>query len=799
MRKLFTLFMFIWALGIAAMGAQTKAYELVTSDDEPEIVVIAQWNGYTQGSPPADGKFPATEGVLVNKNVAILTRDASGTNFAVNKDLIAASQGWDGAGVTEKYWIVTLSTKGCEDLLLTSKQKGSGTGPRDFKIQYSIDATSTWIDLTDGVVTVANDNYKAGVKEDLPLPAELNDKESVSLRWLATSTASIDDGTVAAAGANRLEVIIKGLSNGGGEPVLSSDATLKSLTVGGLNILKPNTYDYAYKLKEGTTEVPAIAAETNHEKATINEADKVLPTISGIIDGTNNRAVFPVVAEDGVATQTYTITFSIKETVEGRVFFETCGEDAPTTGTRPAPALYTGWDNSAPVTFDGSADVRATSAINSHVWFAANSEKNLIISGINTANASNLKLSFDIACNKAGANANAMFIKVKDLVTNEETSITVPSTEIPEQNKYVQVTNLEGIPVTENLEITFYATAESNPSGYGYRLDNIQITEGTVVELSSNNNLKSLSVSKGTLKPAFDPAVLVYSVVLPENDAEAPSITCEAEDSKATVALDEPESVPGTATITVTAENGDVKTYKVTYSNAVPAGVWMETFETETTKDSYVAGDYQGTAALWDVSGVVRNDDDNDKKHGLASLRLRDPNTANPETHHYIAMKEDKANGAGRISLYHGMYSAHTGGAYTLEVSNDGGKTWNAFSSEVEEVPAGLTQIAFNANVGGNIRIKITKQSGGTSSINIDDIMITDYEPDGVRTVNSSVYLYTQYNNLFVKNADANAKITIFDVAGKRIESAGATEFTLPAKGVYIVKVNSEVFKVINK
>jgi hypothetical protein len=34
-----------------------------------------------------------------------------------------------------------------------------------------------------------------------------------------------------------------------------------------------------------------------------------------------------------------------------------------------------------------------------------------------------------------------------------------------------------------------------------------------------------------------------------------------------------------------------------------------------------------------------------------------------------------------------------------------------------------------------------------------------------------------------VKNAEANAKITIFDVA---------------AKGVYIVKVNSEVFKVIN-
>jgi hypothetical protein len=301
------------------------------------------------------------------------------------------------------------------------------------------------------------------------------------------------------------------------------------------------------------------------------------------------------------------------------------------------------------------------------------------------------------------------------------------------------------------------------------------------------------------LTPTFDPAILIYSVVLPANDTEAPAVTYETEDPKATVDLNEPESVPGTATITVTAENGDVKTYRITYSNAVPVGVWMETFETETMKGSYEAGDYQGTAALWEVFGVIRNDDNNDKKHGQMALRLRDPNTANPEDHHYIEMKGDKANGAGQISLYHGMYGTHTGGAYTLDVSNNGGQSWDAFTAEVEDVPAELTLISFSANVEGNIRIKITKQGGGSSSINLDDIKITDYKPNGINQPNSSVYLYTLNNNLFVKNTEKNARITIFDVAGKQIEKTNATEISLPAKGVYIVKVNAEVFKVVNK
>jgi hypothetical protein len=163
------------------------------------------------------------------------------------------------------------------------------------------------------------------------------------------------------------------------------------------------------------------------------------------------------------------------------IFKETCGTEAPPSSPRPTPSQWTGWDNGAPITFDGTSDVRSTGSMNTHVWFAAASDRTLIISGINTSGKTNLKLSFDVASNAndqpVTANANAFFITVKDLVTNTESSITVPSTSIPAQNTYITVSGLTGIPETGNLQITFYTTAASNPANYGYRLDNIVIYE----------------------------------------------------------------------------------------------------------------------------------------------------------------------------------------------------------------------------------------------------------------------------------------------------------------------------------
>ena len=485
------------------------------------------------------------------------------------------------------------------------------------------------------------------------------------------------------------------------------------------------------------------------------------------------------------------------------IFSETCGADGATANPRPTPATYESWDNKAPVTFDGNTDIRQTSSLDSHVWFAAENtsnpglERNLIISGINTAGKTDLKLSFAITCNKAGANANALFIKVKDMANGgDETTITVPSTEIATQNKYTTVSNLAGLPATSNLQITFFTTAASNPNGFGFRLDDIQITSGDAPVLSTNNDLASLTID-GTAMENFDPATTSYAIVLPEGTITVPTVAYTLADSKAEAVKTDAAQIPGTTTIEVTAENGDKKTYSVNFSLTTPAGTWIEDFETETTKGSYAVGDYQGNAALWEVFGVVRNDDDNDKKNGKASARLRDPRAADQDNH-YILMKEDKADGAGIISLYHGMYGNHTGGTYKLEVSNDGGTTWEAFTEEVTEVPGNLTQKTFTANVEGNIRIKITKTSEGTNSINIDDIQISNYTGTSINNIANNLYVYSANGTLYIKNLNEATTINVYDLSGRLVTKTTATEIPLTNSGVYIVKVGGANFKVIS-
>ena len=94
-------------------------------------------------------------------------------------------------------------------------------------------------------------------------------------------------------------------------------------------------------------------------------------------------------------------------------------------------------------------------------------------------------------------------------------------------------------------------------------------SKSTSVTIPSNNTaLKSLTVSNGTMLPAFDKAVYEYSVVVPYGD-EIPAVSAEAADSKATVSITNASDfeTSNKATVTVTAENkSDSKVYTVTFT-----------------------------------------------------------------------------------------------------------------------------------------------------------------------------------------------------------------------------------------
>lgn len=86
------------------------------------------------------------------------------------------------------------------------------------------------------------------------------------------------------------------------------------------------------------------------------------------------------------------------------------------------------------------------------------------------------------------------------------------------------------------------------------------------VSLSSNNALSSLTVSAGTLTPAFDPAITEYTLSLP-SQSDRLTITANPSDSRATVQGDGDISLQDGETslsVVVTAEDGSTKTYTIT-------------------------------------------------------------------------------------------------------------------------------------------------------------------------------------------------------------------------------------------
>lgn len=88
--------------------------------------------------------------------------------------------------------------------------------------------------------------------------------------------------------------------------------------------------------------------------------------------------------------------------------------------------------------------------------------------------------------------------------------------------------------------------------------------------LSTNNNLAALNVNNATISPAFSANVTNYTASVPFSVSKL-DISAAAADSKAKIALNNPNLVPnGTTkvTITVTAENGAKKTYTITVTRA---------------------------------------------------------------------------------------------------------------------------------------------------------------------------------------------------------------------------------------
>lgn len=118
----------------------------------------------------------------------------------------ARATGWQG-GQFQKYWQLEVDTRDYHNLTLSAKQRSSATGPRDFVVEYRLDANDTWTPVPGGVVTLA-DNFTSGVLDALSLPSDTANQEHLLLRFVMATNTSVSGSAVTSTGASRIDDIV---------------------------------------------------------------------------------------------------------------------------------------------------------------------------------------------------------------------------------------------------------------------------------------------------------------------------------------------------------------------------------------------------------------------------------------------------------------------------------------------------------------------------------------------------------------------------------------------------------------
>lgn len=130
----------------------------------------------------------------------------------------------------------------------------------------------------------------------------------------------------------------------------------------------------------------------------------------------------------------------------------------------------------------------------------------------------------------------------------------------------------------------------------------------------------------------------------------------------------------------------------------------------------------------WELTEVAIGDLVNDWRNGIRSARLRGYGTSS------MTMLQDKAGGLGILSFQYRRYGTEAQVEWKVEYSIDAGSNWiqiGPFFTGTADVQT-FTEMV---NVDGNVCIKISRSEPDVATankrLNIDDILLTNYNPGG--------------------------------------------------------------------
>jgi 2',3'-cyclic-nucleotide 2'-phosphodiesterase / 3'-nucleotidase / 5'-nucleotidase len=161
-------------------------------------------------------ELKAASGNALNKDTSIFSFSGSRTLNYTPGNKTVYTNGWDAAN---GYWQIKINTTGYNQLSLSSKNYGTSTGPKDFKIQYSTDGVS-YVDVPDG--TFEQKSAIGPGPSELALPSAAGNQPELYIRWVNYTSVSIGGGTVASGGNSRIaDIVVAGVPDGTGPKVVS--------------------------------------------------------------------------------------------------------------------------------------------------------------------------------------------------------------------------------------------------------------------------------------------------------------------------------------------------------------------------------------------------------------------------------------------------------------------------------------------------------------------------------------------------------------------------------------------------
>ncbi len=171
-----------------------------------QTTVLATWDFPSGSTGVIDGGITANNlkqiatiggtGIVGYGNIGATTNSATASNWDSGNDL--------------KYWQIDVVTTGYNNLTISSKQRASNTGPRDFKVQYRIGLSGLWTDISASSITLADD-FTSGVLTNISLPSACDNNTQIFLRWIMISNTSVSGSAVSSVGTSRIDdIFVKG-------------------------------------------------------------------------------------------------------------------------------------------------------------------------------------------------------------------------------------------------------------------------------------------------------------------------------------------------------------------------------------------------------------------------------------------------------------------------------------------------------------------------------------------------------------------------------------------------------------